>query len=385
MLPCVIKIRTRELQRRRSDSSRIRRYRPVNVTFDNPRIDICHCVVYDFIMATLYDVAKAAGVSTASVSRYINDPSSVSERISHKIREAITDLDYCIDSSARSLKTGKFGRVRVVAPATGPFYWEIISAIAYTLSPAGYAIDITFTREPKFRRNDRNGLLTKRNVDGTIFFPLRTKEDDEFINQLVKADECFVCIDRVVDQGNVHQISIDNFEIGYQAACRLIEHGHTQFIFIKGSDDLDSSLDRFRGFTAALSENEIALDPDRIIEGKYNPEITYDLVMEGIDRFPPFTAVFASNDLTAIAFGRAAFEHKGLRVPRDYSIISVDDSDYIPYFLPQISSFRLPLRTLGSESAGMLLSQIEGSRINDRNIVLTADLIDRGSIARIVT
>jgi DNA-binding LacI/PurR family transcriptional regulator len=332
-------------------------------------------------MATLYDVAKAAGISTASVSRYINDPSSVSDKISSKIKEAIEKLDYCIDSSARSLKTGKFGKVRIISPATGPFYWEIISAIAYSLAPSGYAIDITFTREPKYRRNDRNGLLTKRNDDGTVFFPLRTKEDDEFIKHLVKAGECFVCIDRAIDRKNVHQINIDNYDIGSVAARLFFDHGHSQCIFIKGSDDLDSSHDRLHGFSETLREHGIALNDDRIIEGKYNPDITYNLVKEGIDRFPPFTAVFASNDLSAIAFAKAAFEHKGFRVPRDYSIVSVDDSDYIPYFLPRISSFRLPLQTIGSLAAGMLLSQIEGSKIKEKKVVLKADLIDRDSIA----
>jgi DNA-binding LacI/PurR family transcriptional regulator len=344
-------------------------------------LDIDYSVVYNFCMATLYDVAKAAGVSTASVSRFINDPSSVSNKIASKIKDAIEKLDYCIDSSARSLKTGKFGRVRIISPATGPFYWEIISAIAYSLSPSGYAIDITFTREPKYRRNDRNGLLTKRNVDGTIFFPLRTNEDDEFIRHLVEAGECFVAIDRDIDRGDVHQIVIDDYDIGKTAACVFLEHGHTQFIFIKGNDDLDSTHERLRGFKDALYESNIVLDSDRIIDGKYNPEITYNLAKAGIGHFPPFTAVFASNDLSAIAFSKAVFEQKGLHIPRDYSIISVDDSDYIPYFLPQISSFRLPLQTIGSIAAGMLLAQIEGSKIKEKKVVLKADLVKRDSVS----
>jgi DNA-binding LacI/PurR family transcriptional regulator len=335
-------------------------------------------------MSTLHDVAKAAKVSTASVSRFINGPSSVSGKIASRIKAAIEELGYRIDSSARSLKTGKFGRVRIISPATGPFYWEIISAIAYSLSPSGYGIDITFTREPKYRRNDRNGLLTKRNVDGTVIFPLRTNEDDEFIKQLVEAGECFVVIDREMDRENVHQITINDYDIGCTAARLFLERGHTQFLFIKGSDDLDSAHERLRGFKDALHARDIALEADRIIEGKYNPEVTFRLVEEGIDRFPEFTAVFASNDLSAIAFTKAAFEQKRLQSPLDYSIISVDDSDYIPYFLPQISSFHLPLQTIGSIAAGMLLSQIEGSEIKEKKVVLKADFISRDSLATLI-
>ncbi len=347
-------------------------------------LDIDHRCVYDLRMATLYDVAKAAKVSTASVSRFINDQSSVSEKIASRIKAAIEDLGYRIDSSARSLKTGIFGRVRIISPATGPFYWEIISAIAYSLSPSGYGIDITFTREPKYMRNDRNGLLTKRNVDGTVIFPLRTSEDDEFIKQLVEAGECFVVIDRKMDPENVHQITIDDYDIGYSAARLFLERGHTRFLFIKGSDDLDSAHERLRGFQDALHTYGIPLEAGRIIEGKYSPETTFRLVNEGIDRFPEFTAVFASNDLSAIAFAKASFEQKGLQIPRDYSIISVDDSDYIPYFLPRISSFHLPLQTIGSIAAGMLLSQIEGSKIKEKKVVLKADLITRDSIATVI-
>jgi LacI family transcriptional regulator len=339
----------------------------------------------DFNMATLNDVAKAAKVSTASVSRFINDPSSVSDKIASGIKTAIEELGYRIDSSARSLKTGKFGRIRIVSPATGPFYWEIISAIAYALSSSGYGIDITFTREPKYRRNDRNGLYTKRNVDGTVIFPLRANEDDEFIRQLVEAGECFVVIDREMNLENIHQITIDDYDIGFTAARLFLEYGHTRFLFIRGSDDLDSAHERFRGFTDALREHDITLDADRILEGRYNPEITTRLVNEGIDRFPEFTAVFASNDLSAIAFAKTLFEQKRLQIPLDYSIISVDDSDYIPYFLPQISSFHLPLRTIGSIAAEMLLSQIEGSKTREKKVVLKADFVKRDSLSTIMS
>jgi LacI family asc operon transcriptional repressor len=139
-----------------------------------------------------------------------------------------------------------------------------------------------------------------------------------------------------------------------------------------------------RGFKEALHEHDIPLEAGRIIEGRYSPEITSRLVKEGIDRFPEFTAVFASNDLSAIAFAKASFEQKRLQISRDYSIISVDDSDYIPYFLPQISSFHLPLQTIGSIAAEMLLSQIEGSKIKEKKVVLKADFIKRDSLSTLI-
>ena len=81
---------------------------------------------YHFSMSTLIDVASEANVSTASVSRFLKNPDSVSSKIAQRIKAAIKKLDYRLDSSAQSLKTGRYYRVRIISPATGPFYWEII-------------------------------------------------------------------------------------------------------------------------------------------------------------------------------------------------------------------------------------------------------------------
>ena len=333
-------------------------------------------------MPTLIDVASEANVSTASVSRFLKNPDSVSLKIAQRIKAAIEKLDYRLDSSAQSLKTGKYYRVRIISPATGPFYWEIISSIADALSVSGYFIDIIFTRDPKYKKHNFHHLYKTKNVDGTISIPLTTKEDDEFIAHLKKIEEKFVIIDRFIDDADISQVTIDNSDIGETAARTLVDYGHKKLLFIDGSRDVMSSRERRNGFLNELKKHDIELEEERIIPGDFNPEKTYGYASQFFLTLPEYTAVFASNDLTALAFAKAAYE-QGLKIPEDFSLIGVDDADYIPYCYPFLSTFRQPLQIMGSIAVKLLLSQIEGYSLREKRVQLKAQFIKRKSLSRI--
>ena len=150
-------------------------------------------------MANQRDVAKEAGVSSASVSRFINDEKLVSPDAAERIKNAIRKLNYRVDHSAMSLKTGKFFRVGIIAASRGPFYWEILSEIERIPGAAGYFTNLYITRKENIEENYHSfnySLVNNRQVDGFIIFPLMTKDDDNIVERLSEMEEQFVVIDR---------------------------------------------------------------------------------------------------------------------------------------------------------------------------------------------
>lgn len=333
-------------------------------------------------MPTLKDVANEAGVSIASVSRYLNNHRSVRREAANRIEAAIKKLDYFIDSTAQSLKTGRFYRIGIISPATGPHYLEIISSIENTLADSNYATNIFFTRDPKFGATQKAVPGKMKNVDGTIIMPLNRRTDKAFIKDLQRKGEPFVILDGGKDylDKDYHQIDIDNYDIGKKAAEVLTEAGHTRFLYIKGSDDLLISREREAGFCRTLEEKGIRICPDRIIPGNFNAQVTLEYIEEHYRTLPDFTAIFAANDLSALGAVKA-LQNQGRKIIRDYSIIGVDDIDVLPYLSFGLCTFRQPLQTGGLIAANMMIALIEGVSIREKQVVLQAQYIMRESVA----
>jgi len=332
-------------------------------------------------MPTLKDVADEAGVSIASVSRYLNNNQSVRRDAADRIEAAIKKLDYFIDSSARSLKTGRFYRIGIISPATGPHYLEMISSIENTLADSNYATNIFFTRDPKFGATQREVPGKMKNVDGTIIMPLNRKTDKGFVKDLRRKGEPFVILDGGRDflDKDYHQVSIDNNDIGKKAADVLTEAGHTRFLYIRGSHDLLISREREAGFCQALEDKGISLNPERIIPGNFSPQVTLEYIKAHYNTLPDFTAIFAANDLSALGAVKA-LEKLGKKIIEDYSIIGIDDIDVLPYLSTGLCTFRQPLQTAGLIAANMLIALIEGVSIREKQVMLQAQFIMRESV-----
>ncbi len=330
-------------------------------------------------MANQRDVAKAAGVSSASVSRFLNNPESVSKESAERIQSAIKKLAYRIDHSALSLKTGKYYRIGIIAASYGSFYLEILSTLEEMLSEAGYYVNIYFTRQfdydNVYRSFNVSKLLNKQ-ADGYILFPLLTENDDNIMQQLHEMKEPFVVVDRPVDLPGIHQVLMDNYNAGCIAARKLIAAGRKKFLFIWGLRDISSSVERFNGFHDELAKNGIGLPSERQIDGNFDPEFTYNMISKS--ELPEFDGVFASNDYSASGFIKAAAA-KGLYSPRDYSIIGFDNNPVSPFLTPSLSTFSQPLREFGKIAASKLLALLAGKE-TEKISVLKPQYIERGSV-----
>jgi len=313
-------------------------------------------------MSTQRDVAALANVSSASVSRFLGNPESVTPGTAERIQAAIDELGYKVDYSAQCLKTGRYNHIGILAPGIGPFYWEMFYSIQARLGELGYFSTLFFTRDfeskPHNFRNKIPPFLQKKQLDGIVYFPTLNPEDDVLLDHLKAWNKPFLLLDRPFAEDQFAQLYFDNYAAGREAAKAFLERGHRDFLFVKGVDESPATHDRFQGFSDVLAEHGIRLEASRLLNGEYSSVAAYCIARDAFPSLPPFTAVFACNDSSAGGFMRAAREY-GLRCPRDYSIIGFDDNpEFAPFLVPPLSSFHQPVVECGKQAAEIMIRLI---------------------------
>ena len=329
-------------------------------------------------MPTQRDVAREAGVSSATVSRYLNNPEILSPEIAIKVKDAIDKLGYRLDFYAQSLKTGKYYRIGIISASIGAFYMEMLRYIEDYLSEFGYFVNVSFSRYHETTSRKTVDFIRNKQADGFIIFPRLLDEDDEIIDNLINFNEKFVVIDRYLNNDKIYQVRIDNYKAGRFAAEVLLDKGHKEFLFVWGHTDILSSHERFDGFCDKLKESGIELSSDRQINGEFDADFTYNIIIEKFESLPAFTAVFCSNDLSASGFIKAC-NNLGKKVGTDYSIIGFDDDIHSRYMTPSLSTFRQPLQEMGEKAAEILIDLIEDRPVNERIVSYDAEFIQRES------
>ena len=335
-------------------------------------------------MANQRDVARLAGVSSATVSRYLNNPGLVSEKIAVAIRSSIKTLDYHVDLSAQTLKTGKSRQIGVLMPGIGSYHWAIYLGLQEVFDIEGYSCAMFYPQNLHAREHLQQKtilpIMRGKQIDGAIFMPQSTYADDQTLEQLQDWGRPFVVLDRPVPNQRIPQVYVNNYEAGRRAAREFLDHGHREFIFIWGLQDFSSAKERFNGFRDELRGANIDLPFNRQLEGDFVSSICYRNTSEAWDRLPPFTAVFGSNDSSAYGFLKAAREH-GVDCPRDFSMIGFDaDADLSLLLDPPLASFSQPGAELGTIGARLLLDLISGKEAPQTNITLEAQFVQRGSL-----
>lgn len=311
------------------------------------------------------DVAKKAGLSSASVSRYLANPGSVKPKTAIQVEKAIEETGYKVDLAARNLRMGRSFHIGILIPGIGPFYWEVLQGIQAVLSDTGYFCTILYTRDigSSIHSSWKNllNLLNSKLIEGVIYFPLDTPEDNVTMENLRRRHQNLVVVDRDMGEPSLDQVIIDNYQAGRKAAGMLLEQGHRNILYFHGLATSWAAAKRMNGFQDCLAGAGIKLGPEHIIHGDYTSATAFKLTRERLSSLPEFTAVFAVNDASAIGFLRAARDG-GLECPKDFSLIGFDNNEeFTPYITPSLTTFKQPLNQMGQIAAERLIEQINGT------------------------
>lgn len=329
---------------------------------------------------TIVDVAAAAGVSFGTVSRVINNDVHVKPTTRERVLAAMKELDFVANRQARSLAGGKSNLVGVLVPDLGTGYiGEIIRGIDAELVETGYDLMLFTTHRTAVKEANYVANLAQDTVDGLLLVLPRNPVD--YTGTLEQRKFPFVLIDHQGTGEDCPAAGATNWQGAYNATDYLIKLGHHDIGFITGWLDLGAAVDRLEGYKTALRYHHIPVRPELIYEGTFNQLDGYSGAQRFLELENPPTAIFASNDVMAMAAMDAAREH-GLRVPEDISVLGFDDIPQASLVHPALTTVRQPLEQMGRAATQMLLEILKNPNSKPGRISLPTELIIRDSTAK---
>lgn len=324
--------------------------------------------------ATLYDVARLAGVSPATVSRVLSGNPKVTPENRERVLRAVRELGYRPNLIASALTTKQTRTLGLLVPdISNPFFAEICRAVEESCLARGFSLVICNTDEKQDREQAHVDLLRQKGVDGLIFASA-TVTQSTVIGTLRDEGFPLVLIAREPDQVEVDAIAADDFQGGYIATRHLIGLGHRRIALLAGPLRTKPALFRKKGFEAALEEAGIPLDPALVRPCEFNIAGGREAAAEILDSAgrPP-TAIVAGNDMIAVGAMRT-LRQRGFRIPEEISITGYDHTVLADVTEPPLTSVESPTGEMGRHAVELLLSRVAGSHAAPTRIVLPVRL-----------
>jgi DNA-binding LacI/PurR family transcriptional regulator len=325
--------------------------------------------------ATIRDVARLAGVSVATVSRYINQAAVVTDATALKVQAAMEELQFSPHPVARNLATHRTNAIGLVLnDIGGDFFTPLLEGVLNATSANGYNLLIFTANQPQ---RSNHAMLNSQYTDGLLVFL-----------DSVEAGE----LEKIRDTGHpvvlIHQSSPANLEIptvtienkaaSFQIVSHLItEHHRRRIVFLRGPQDNEDSAWREAGYRKALETHGLPFDESFISAGGFDRFIARDSIRELLQKKVKFDGVFAGDDEAAIGVLQALRE-SNIAVPSQVSVVGFDDQRLAPFLDPPLTTVHAPTDQVGTLAAQQLIKLIHGEPV-DKVMLLTTTLVFRRS------
>ncbi len=328
-------------------------------------------------MTTIVDVARLAGVSTATVSRVLNANARVDPDLAARVRRAVDELDYRPSRAARTLRTQQSRAWALLVPdVRNPHFTEIVRGIEDVAYQAGYSLLLCNTDEDSTKEQTYLELALAERVTGIILAP--THPPASAIKEVLTEKVAIVTVDRRLAEVDLDTVLVNNIAGAEQAADHLLDCGYRRIACITGPLDTTTGRERLSGFRAALERRGVAV-PSRMVRIGDFHESSGRKEMERLLRMKqrPDAVLVANNLMTLGALD--AVVSAGLDVPGDVAIVGFDDALWNALARPPLTSVAQPTYDLGRETARLLLSRIDGYDGPAREVTLSPTLRIRAS------
>jgi LacI family transcriptional regulator len=324
---------------------------------------------------TISDVARTAGVSVATVSKVLNGRYGVAQATSSRVLEVIDDLGYESSLVARSLRSHRTHVIGILVAEFEPFSAEILKGAASALADTGYEL-LAYTGGLQGRGAgwERRYLsrLSGTLIDGAVLVTPTVVDAD--------AGVPVVAIDPHTGPTGLPTVDSDNLVGAVLGTEHLLGLGHRRIGFVGGRADLESSRLREQGFRQAMAAAGLLVDEALVRAGDYRKESTLEPARELLSRTDRPTAIFAANDLSAIATIEVARD-LGLSVPGDLSVIGFDDIPESAQIDPPLTTVHQPIQQMGAAAIEMLTALLDGSPVDEPHVRLPTSLVQRRTTA----
>ncbi|HAK45004.1 MAG TPA: LacI family transcriptional regulator [Spirochaeta sp.] len=306
---------------------------------------------------TVKNVALHAGVSTATVSRVLNDDPGIRPATRSRVIESIKITGYRMNKAARSLKTSRTGTVGLLVPElVNDFFMTVAEGVEDILRTEGYGVILCNANEDVRYEADRISLLIEQCVDGVIIIP--TSSEGSHFSSLSDAGIPVVMVDRMVNGFKADAVLADNINGAYSAMQNLISTGCRRFGFIGGSQELSNFRERFEGFKRALSDYGIPVEKDIIKFGNVHIDSGYNLMKELMSEANPPENVFIANYFLQVGATKFLIENSSAKTASIH-IAGFDDMSLSSILGFSSITVSQPMMEMGRKAAEMLLERIE--------------------------
>lgn len=325
----------------------------------------------------LRDVARVAGVSTATVSRAMNNPETVSQELRTRIASVVRHLGWVPHGVARALATKRTGTIGAVFPTlTHGDFARAIQALQDELSGRGYTLLLACSEYKQELEYDQVRKFIERGVDGLILVGEAHHAD---LSTLLSKHKVHY-VNTFVYNPNTHGTCVgpDNRKALYRLTNYLIELGHKRFgLIAQSTKNNDRAQARLQGVRDALAEKSMAIQPTQFAEGYWNLNEGRQLFKRILSHKPWPTAVICGNAYLAVG-AMLESQAMGIRVPEEMSIVGYDDIDIMAELPVPITTVRVLSDEVGRRAARLLVAKVEGNEI-DRDFECDAEIIVRKS------
>lgn len=326
---------------------------------------------------TIYDVARLAGVSTATVSRALNGTGQIAPATRTAIDQAVEHLGYQPNTIARSLVTRSTQTIAFLLPdITNPFYASLVSGIQQITLEHHHTMLLCTTESDPEREEQYLNLLRAKQVDGALVDGLVLPPDR--IARFVEDGFPIVCLDRDIDSPLVPLVQVDNRLGARMATDHLLSLGHTRIAHVAGAEGLRISEHRVAGYRDALTHAGVDWDASLVVTGSFTEQGGYLATRGLLESGVELTAVFAANDLSAIGAVNAILE-SGWRVPTDISVVGFDDLRLSAFTAPPLTTIHQPGEEIARRATEILVDLIRGRPVRQLQHLIEPRLVVRSS------
>jgi DNA-binding LacI/PurR family transcriptional regulator len=328
---------------------------------------------------TMKDVASLAGVSVQTVSVVINRNQGITQETRQRVLSAVEKLGYRRRSIARSLRTGKTNTVAlVVSDIANPSFATMASAAENYAHALGYNLVVYNTHDDIEREVSYIHTAIERWVDGMLFVSAQDRMAS--LDELESAGIPTVAVDRIPEHYTGPSVTLDNVKAGGMAAKHLLDLGHTCIAHISGPQQLRLARERKNGLQQAIEARGLKPGPCIHVEGNWDCATGYRAMKLILEHRPHSTAVFSANDRMAIGAIRA-IDEAGLRIPKDISILGLDDIEIAAFICPPLTTVRQSFAEMATLGMQLLLQILQKEVPDQLHILVEPELILRESTA----
>lgn len=330
---------------------------------------------------TISQVAKLAGVSTATVSRVLNNADCVKPETRDRVMKVISEYNYIPNNSARTLSTNSSQLIGVMVPdLENPFFLASMRGITQVADQYGYSVLLLNSDENPNKEHEILKVARGGNLAGLIASPVKC--NDQITADILKSYEStgvpVVLLDRDLLDNQFCKVLADNEQGTYEAVRHLIRIGHKKIGLLQGDSEIFPVRERTKGYIRALEENNLPVREEYIMQCDQRSELAYHQMRFLMNRFEPPTAIFAANNMMTLGCLRYLTENN-IQVGKDISLIGFDDIALLRSIGFDLSVVTRDEKKMGELAMNMLVNRMHGIPGASRCEMVPTHLILRGS------